>query len=231
MKKLIYIYLVFALFSCKKDKENPEPETPVTPIVTEALSDGNFENWILVTQGNSNFEEPAGGWWTSLNTLNLLGAPITTTKSTDRYEGNYSVKLETKAWGTDFILPGLLASGYFDTSAPIGENVRQGKPFDKRPLSAMGYYKYLSIDNDSAGIYFALTKYNSNLQKRDTIAEAHTAYYQSSQGFELFNLTFNYVDTLKPDTIIVVFTSSLGGKQFIGNVGSTLWIDNVKLVY
>jgi len=228
--KFYFIIFLFAIVACKKEKEVNDDDLPTPKPNIEALSDGDFENWETISHGNASYEEPISGWWTSLNMLSVLGGPITLNKSTDAYSGNYSAKLETKKWGDDFIIPGLLAAGYFDPTASIGRNVIQGKPFTQKPLSIKGYYKFLSVDNDSAGIYAALSRYNTTTNKRDTIAIAKQAIYNTIINWELFDIAFEYkISDLIPDTIFVVFTSSLAGSQFIGNEGSTLWVDNVAL--
>lgn len=188
-----------------------------------SIPEGGFENWVQ----ESSYEEPAGNWWTSLNSLNSLGGPVTVTKVTDFYSGSYAAKLETKMWGT-FILPGLLVSGTFITSPPF---VIQGQPFTDKPIRFKGYYKYISVNNDSAAIFAMLTKHNSITGKRDTLAIAKQAVLATTLTYTPFNLEFIYSSSETPDSIDVVFSSSANGANFSGQIGSTLVVDEIVLEY
>ena len=187
------------------------------------IPEGEFENWTPASSGL--YEEPTGGWWTTLNSLVQLGAAVTVSKTTDAYSGTYAAKLETKQWGT-FMITGLLASGKFINTDPF---VVQGKPFTDLPLKFQGYYKYTSINGDSAGIYAMLTKLNTTTGKRDTLADAKTAVKSTVPNYTEFDLNFKYYTPgVYPDSIDIVFCSSSGDSN---RVGSVLFIDDVKLIY
>jgi len=188
-----------------------------------AIPEGNFDNWTPASSGL--FEEPTGGWWTTLNSLVQLGGPVTVTKTTDAYSGTYAAQMETQLWGT-LVLPGLLASGKFANSSPF---VIQGKPFTDMPVKFKGYYKYTCVNIDSAGIYAMLSHYNTVTGKRDTLAEAKKAVLATVQNYTAFDLDFHYYITgVTPDSIDIVFVSSSGSN---GQVGSTFFVDDVSLEY
>jgi hypothetical protein len=188
-----------------------------------AVPEGGFDNWSL--SSSTLYEEPTGGWWTTLNSLVQLGAAATVTKTTDSYSGTYAAKLETKQWGS-FMITGLLASGKFISTSPF---VVQGKPFTDKPSRFKGYYKYSQVLDDSAGIYCMLTRYNTSTGKRDTIADAKTAVLTSVTSYTLFDLPFKYyIAGAEPDSIDIVFCSSSGDSN---RVGSTLYIDDISLDY
>lgn len=190
------------------------------------ISQGGFENWSLSAQ--STFEEPTGGWWTSLNSLRNLGGPVTVEKTSDAHSGNFAARLESKQWGT-FILPGLLVSGKFVTTAPF---IIQGQPFTDKPVRFKGYYKYTSVNSDSAAFFAMITTFNTVTGKRDTIADAKLAIYNTVNVYTAFDIAFNYYDNIAiPDSIDVVFSSSAGGQDFLCEIGSTLFIDDVMLEY
>lgn len=233
MKYSVIIAFIILAVSCKKDPElPPEDDHDSIPVTQIGLDDGDFESWKTFTQGIASYEEPNSGWWGTLNKLSYIGGPVTVAKDTDAFNGLFAAKLETKQWGSDFIITGILAAGYFDQNAAIGENLILGRPFTEKPNSLMGYYKYISVNGDSAGFYANLTKYNSVNHRRDTIAEAIFAVYQTVSDYTSFDIPFEYhINNLNPDTINVIFTSSAGGKDFIGNQGSTLFIDKVFLEF
>ena len=187
------------------------------------IPESGFENW---TQTGT-YEEPTGNWWTSLNALKSLGGPVTLSKTTDIHSGNYAAKLETKQWGT-LIIPGLLVSGRFVTAAPF---ILQGKPFTDKPIKFKGYYKYISVNNDSAALFAMITKYNSSTLKRDTIAFAQKAILTTTNTYTPFEINFVYSLSTTPDSIDIVFSSSAAGANFAGQVGSTLFIDDIMLEY
>jgi len=195
-------------------------------IAQTQIPEGGFDNW---TPNSTNiYYEPAGGWWTTLNTLALLGAPVTVYQTTDAYSGEYAAQLETVLWG-DFLISGLLASGNFIMTEPYIEN---GRPFTETPSKFKGWYKYSPVNNDSAGVGAILTKYNTNTGQKDTVATAVRAITNSAETYTQFEIDFDYIiSSVNPDTIIIVFTSSGDGGNFLGEVGSTLIIDEISLEY
>jgi len=208
----ILLAFLFSLFITIANAQNQLPES-------------SFNNWTTASGG---FDEPSGGWWTTLNSLKNLGAPITVSKTTDAHSGAYAAKLETKQWGS-FLLSGLLVSGKFVMVSPF---VIQGKPFTDKPAKFKGWYKYTSVNGDSAAIYAMISKYNTLSGKRDTIAVAKMAVKNSVSAYTAFNLDFNYsIPGFNPDSIFVVFSSSVEGGNFLGQVGSTLFIDDLMLEY
>ena len=192
-----------------------------------------MEYWTKTVQNNLTYEEPSG-WWTSLNSLAKLGGPVTISKTTDKHSGKYAVKLESKYWGTDttatgLLIPGLLTIGTFITAEPF---VLQGKPFTAKPAKFQGYFKYTSVKSDSAVIYAKLSKFNQLKGSSDTIAVAKMVVLNSVNSYQLFDLNFDYMlPALTPDSLSIVFVSSGGGQNFKGQAGSTLFIDDIKLVY
>ncbi len=183
----------------------------------------NFEDWTA----NSLFDEPSG-WWGTLNTVKNFNGPVTVTKSIDSQSGLYSAKLETKQWGS-FLIPGLVNTGDFDVNIL---NVKQGRTFNQKLESMTGFLKYISINNDSAIFYIMLSKYDNINQKRDTIATGQYVHYVSNNQYIPFEINMNYKDSVSiPDTINIVMTSSGAGGDQKGQVGSTLWIDNLQFNY
>ncbi len=190
------------------------------------IPEGGFNNWT--PSSLNTYYEPSGGWWTTLNTLTSLGGPVTVSRSTDVHSGTYAAKLETKQWGT-FLIAGLLASGKFIMTSPY---IELGKPFTDKPLKFKGWYKFASVNGDSAGVVALLTRFNSGTGKKDTIAMANQMFLNSISVYTQFDLDFNYkISGLNPDTIIMVFTSSADGGNFNGQAGNTLLIDDVSLEY
>ena len=191
------------------------------------IPNGDFEQWTA--GGIGQYENPTGNWWTSLNALSSLGAPVTVEKTNGAAVGTYAAKLTTKQWGS-LLLPGLLVCGTFDVQNP--NFLVQGKPFTDLPERLIGYLKYTPVGGDSAGIAALLTRCNTTTGRRDTIGEASLVQYDSVGTWTMFDLPFVYTQQgVNPDSIIVAVVSSFGGSNFMGQVGSTLWVDALDLGY
>lgn len=188
------------------------------------LPNGDLEDWTSVGP----YENPTQ--WTSLNILTSVFAPVTVTKTTDSYEGMYAARLETQDFFGN-IIPGIIYLGTFDTGLGINGLIA-GVPFaGGLPAGLSGYYKYTSVNNDSAAVVAQLWGINPASGQRDTIAEATVVFYQSSNQYAPFDIPFVYMSGVVPDSINVVATSSAGGADFLGVGGSTLYIDGLNLHY
>jgi hypothetical protein len=219
MKKNLFISVILLMFSGYLFAQDTLPNT-------------NFENWI--TYGGGAYQQPAGGndsVWTTANKIALLGMPVTTVQTTDAESGTYAAEITTKSY-VGMILSGTLATGYFNSSLTPPANLQLGKPFTGRPTSFTGWYKYVDNAGDSCAIYAILSKWNGS--SREKVGEAKLSNAKDTVTVSIytqFNLPFTYYSTDTPDTISVVFASSAGGGSMVGHVGSTLYIDNINLVY
>ena len=191
----------------------------------QILEDGTLENW---QQSQSNlYEQPTSDFWVTLNALADLGGPVTVEKTTDACEGIYAAKLTTKNF-TNLLISGLLASGNFNQSNLVNP-LNIGKPFPLKPFSFTGCYKYIPINNDSAALVSILTKWNNLTNTRDTIAIAGGTLLLMQNEYIDFNYPYDYLSQETPDSIQIIFSSSAGGNNNLGQLGSTLWVDNVAV--
>jgi len=199
----------------------------ISPAIAQTqIPEGGFNNWT--PNSTSTYYEPAGAWWATLNPLVSIGAPVTVSPVDDAHSGEYAAQLETRLWGT-LLLSGIMVSGDFILSAPY---IKNGKPFADTPSKFTGWYKYISVNGDSAGIAAILTRYDTGKGKQDTVATAVTAITESASIYTEFEIDFEYfMPGINPDSIIIVFTSSGDGGNFHGEVGSTLTIDDISLEY
>ena len=187
----------------------------------------DFEDWTQAPF--TSYEEPTGGWWTTLNGLSGLGCPVTVIKTTDAHSGTYAAKLTTLQWGT-LTIPGLLLSGEFDIQNP--NFLVQGQPFTQVPTSFRGWYKFNPIAGDSAAIAALLVRWNASAQRRDTLGLAVLSVTDTVSNWTMFDLPFVFWQQgVTPDSILVALVSSGDGQNFNGQVGSTLWIDDLELDY
>jgi hypothetical protein len=229
LKYAILFIIILNVAACAKDDGSTDDQQD--PPTSEPLAGGNFDEWVEIIQGDVTFMKPAGGWWGSLNTLSFIGGPITVSPTADAFEGEFAARLETKKWGEQLTIPGILASGYFDKELPMGENLVVGQPFDRRPAAFTGYYKYAPAGSDSLVILIALTKYDLEGGQRDTLVQANYVTGEESQSYRQFSLNLDYAGEALPDSIHIILLSSIKGQQMQGFEGSVLKVDELSLTY
>ena len=186
------------------------------------------------------------------------------------YEGK-GVKLvtcSTGKFGQMVKLPlaaGNLFLGTFDMSIALKTPrlaTGFGLPFDKKPKTFTGYYKYKPGENfqnkdesivegkvDEASVYAILYRNHDedgnpvvlngdNVQTSPLIvAKAIAANIVPTDKWTEFTVDFSYLEDFDLDllenrgyNLAVVFSSSADGAFFQGAIGSTLCIDNVKII-
>lgn len=181
-----------------------------------------------------------------------------TQPTTDRFDGQYAVKLITKKTG-DFYKPiaaGSLFIGQFDSSSydPL-ESTHFGLPFTQKPLRMTGIYKYRSggmtlktnvtdccriqavlyrTDKNVSHLNGYTIKDSSNIIARAEMADGGDTV---GDGYVEFNMEFVYTLPIDADllagggyNLAVIFSSSRNGDTYDGAVGSVLYVDNVKII-
>ncbi len=224
--KNVYIFtilVILSILSMTTISAQCDSEEPI------AVDNAGMENWV----DEGNYEDPAGDFWDTANrTVDLLPLILNpnVTKSTDAHTGTYSAKLTTSNW-FGLTSSATVFSGVFEPNqANPQESVKFGKPFTLRPDNFRVWYKYEPVNGDSAELYTYLTKWNTTTNMKDTIAEAYAVVYDPTDWVEL-DIPFDYWSSLDPDSISIVFASSAAGDFFEGQVGNTLYIDDVELYY
>jgi len=74
-----------------------------------------------------------------------------------------------------------------------------------------------------------LTKWNTETNHQDTVGVAWVTDSTMVPEYTLFNIPMIYYSDEEPDSIHVVFSPSAGGDFFLGQVGSTLYVDEISL--
>lgn len=204
----------------------------VAATAQQQIPNGDFEQWTTFPGSGSykDYEEPSSGWTSGNGVIHVAaGANAVLEKATDRVSGEFAAKCITqRIFGQ--IASGSLYTGKFQLN--LGNpalSAKRGIPFMDRPTAFVGSFKYLPQGSDSATMYAILSRWDGT--KRVRIAEARSFLYQPTPGWTTFDLAFVYESGDQPDTISVVFASSAGGEFFRGDVGSTLYVDDVRLTY
>lgn len=199
----------------------------VAATAQQPIPNGGFESWQLFEGSGAfkDYEEPMDGWSSGNGAIHV--APNTDPvceRSEDAHTGMYAAKLTTRRiFGQ--IASGSMFTGRFELN--LGnprESARLGMPYTDKPLRFTGYYKYLPAGGDSAVIRATFRRWTGT--EREIVAEALLKVYGTVDVWTPFELNVSDF-TADPDTVEVVFAASAGGEFFSGDVGSTLFIDDV----
>lgn len=211
----------------------------------EQIPDGQFAYWTENQAYNGDtYYELSNPFWQSLNMLatlppEMFTAPVTMFRDGGRSGAaeDYAPKLVSNTMvfgedGSNLFLPGVVGA----ISVIIDDQTAQfGRPFTSRPSAIKGYMKYEPVNGDSASIIVELSHYDPDFG-RLVIGRVEQKYKEAVPGWTEFNLSIPYNSQQTPDSVTVLFVSSAGydfDNLFAcqGQVGSTLWVDDVEFVY
>lgn len=218
----------------------------------------NFDSW---SQDNKTWfpnADPSDSYWGTGNPgVTVIGKESNSTPSTDAVKGK-SARLETVKVPLVGLAAGNLFTGGFKTNlaSPIS-SVRFGRHFVGRPSKLKGYYKYKggvidASDSDHKNqigqperfhIYISLENWGSTVEKdkdgyeirpnnRTVVGYGELVDSKTVDSYKEFTINIDYKETnIKPTHVVLVATSSFLGDYFTGCVGSTLFVDELELVY
>ncbi|MBK7027866.1 MAG: T9SS type A sorting domain-containing protein [Bacteroidales bacterium] len=198
MKKIYLFFLTFGLaLSISAQLPNP-----------------GFENWTIV----GSFETP--DFWGNMNASTSGSGVYTITKGVSGpASGAAFVKLMTKdVAGT--ITPGIIVSGMLDEATL---KPKSGIPFTGRPEKLKGKWQFMGYGTDVATFSGWLTKWNTSVHQRDTIAilSGNTSGMLHSWGD--FNFPFTYRSAAIPDSVVIMISSSSSNPV----KNSFIWLDDL----
>ncbi|MDR2979509.1 MAG: T9SS type A sorting domain-containing protein [Bacteroidales bacterium] len=213
----------------------------------QRLDDGSFENkWLQYTTTRTDIPV----YWDyshsetddiirTINSLVVIPNAVVRTELTafreteDVKDGDYAVRLTTVTFDNILLVPGVLGtitddfiSDYINAG---GINVQA--EFNFAPLALTGYYKYLPVNGDSAVIEVEL--YNED------IVIGSGKFIQRNRVEEWTEFTVNVHHNVPGSAVThirMLFISSAGYNfedlmSCKGQVGSTLYIDDIKFSY
>ena len=236
MKKLIFFAIAFSSISL---------------FAQRVLENGNFENaWETVNWTGGSYEDFSYSNTSDLlQTLNVLvqieAMEIPTTATAfkvvdDVFEGNHAIKVVSTRFGgqgtSSLFVPGVVGTipDDFHVTFLATDGIYVTLPFNDKPKTLEGVYKYFPVNGDSAVIEVEL--YEDNLQlacgylrQKDTVSE-----------WTLFKIDIEY-DPLfeedgEPTDLRMLFVASAGYDfndlfNCQGQVGSALFLDDLKFGY
>ncbi len=191
----------------------------VTGNAFSQIPNSSFENWSG-SEANS---------WVSSNVLILLGNSQSMYKSTDAHTGTYACELNTIHVVTKPPLGQFIPdyTGSIFLGKLYGFSPLIGVPYSYRPSTLRFWYKYTPVGVDSAAIWFTVTKWNTSTNRRDTVGICNSYISDSTSIYTQGKFDITYLDARTPDTITILFSSSLPSAT---QLGSKLIVDDVEVI-
>ena len=208
------------------------------------LINPGFETWsndfLVPSAMNPNSGNGTTGWWdfNYFNSSFVGSSPISVTRCTDTvHSGTYSVRLQTRAytatswnyysaWGTPFIghpyndTLGILFNGNSNVSTQV---YTPGIPYTQKITQFHIYYQYKPNGNDTAVFRVSL------VNQRNLVAGGvfKTNVATGASGWQMATMNMTYINSLTPDTMWVLISSSSLEKN--PKAGSILWLDDASV--
>jgi len=200
-----------------------------------------FETWTadaaVPSAMNPNNGNGTTGWWdyNVFNNAAVGSSPVSVFRCDTAHSGTYSARIKTvvytatswniyKAWGIPYI-----GHNYYDTLGILyNGNVNEtastshpGFPFTQKINQFSFYYQYAPNGIDTAECRVSLVKSGTLIAGGvfKTNAATGSVWHQA-------NITMFYVDTLTPDTMYVLFSSSSLDKK--PKPGSVFLVDDIS---
>lgn len=232
-------------------------EKTFTTAAEQQLENGSFEQWS--NDGDIAIPNAAGGtFWGTGNPGAASFIGNLTTQTNDAVSGT-AARLESK-WAVIKLGAGNLFTGDFTLDGTHGK-LNFGRPFTSFPTALRLYYKYTptTIDrigddsleslrgkSDTCHIYVALSDKSEpyvirtrpserqlfNKNDANIIAYGEFLSAETQSSYKQITIPLDYRATNRtPKYIIIVCAASKYGDYYTGGAGSTLFIDEMELVY
>ena len=199
---------------------------PISVVAQDTIPNSDFERWTSF----GSFSELDK--WQSLNSM-LSQIPQNTdfvvSPTMQSQNGSLAILMETHFFSLlGQSVPGAITNGEFYININNKPVFEGGTPFTKRPDYISGYYKYYPGANDTCGMAMYLFKYNTLSNQRDTVGFCFFAEGDTVDTYKQFITTVDYFLADSPDSILIVFSSSITDDP---SPGSKFFLDNLTLGY
>lgn len=238
---LLFAITTFVIYACKRIEVTvPDPNTNIDYKCKDIdtfpeVPNLDFESWTLSPTKRYYTPDPDCFWTTGNKSADLIigsiKPPVTTFRvgKDSAYSGKYALMLKTSSFrlgSTNLITSGTLATGTFQPNVndPLS-SIKFGRPFYRKIKKVSGYYKYISIQNDSCGMYCY------QMKGRDTISFDRIISSETKRNWTPFELNPVFRSDMRPDKLVLYWASSENGDELEGQKGSTLYLDAVKIEY
>lgn len=181
------------------------------------IPNNSFETWMSM----GTYSNPDN--WDNLNMMTSSSGVYTATKGTGGASGGGSsyLKLTSKNVNGMGVMPGVAICGTLDmaTFKPT-----KGFSYTMRPANLTGSWQYMASGADAGFVAVYLTKWNSTMMMRDTIATAIEPLVGMAMSWATFNINLNYMSSAMPDSAVIILSAS--GTTPVAN--SYLYVDNMS---
>lgn len=190
----------------------------------------SFDTW---TKGGNNWypnADAANSFWATGNegvTIPVLVGKAANTVPTDDAVKGQAAYMTTISVPIVNVAAGNIFTGTFKTNTTNpASSAKMGRPYTGRPTGLRGWYKYTKVNSDKGHVYISLKSGSTQIAYGELVID------QTVSTYTAFEFKLNYTNTtLKPTEITVIATSSIGGASFVGEYGSTLWVDEFELLW
>lgn len=191
----------------------PPPYNPHAP--NPPIPNGSFEQWKT-----SIYETPTNYPYTTDKQMQpWLGLDPFVMKTTDAHNGQYALKLTSRAFSEEAI-PGFISNFNVDEGELF--DWHGGIPIQEKPTGLKGYYRYNMGAEDTAMIVAVFSKAGVNIGTYFIKLEGPKATYS------LFDHSFDPPLAETPDSMILAIASSLVVYEH-AHGGSELYLDQLEL--
>ena len=183
------------------------------------IPNASFETWT--TAGTGSYHE-ATGWGSANATIDGLIPGTYTCDSgmnTPVPDGAAYMKLTSKTIAT-MVVPGLAVTGTLNVVvSPFSYTVSGGFPYTTRSASLTGKWQHMGGSaSDHGRVMVYLTKWNTPLNKRDTVAWADSTLTGMAMSWSDFTIPLKYKSSsLSPDTGMIALASSSASPAVAGS--------------
>ncbi len=174
------------------------------------IPNASFENWTHTATsgagGTAGYDQPVS-WGTANAFISTLDSVYTCIKGTPALVGSYYIKLLSKAVPILGAIPGVAVTGAITVTGTT-YSVSGGFPFNSRPANLTGQWQYMASGADQGHIVVFLSKWNSALNKKDTVSFTNYTLPGMAMTWASFSIPLTYQKGSIPDTAMILLASS-----------------------
>lgn len=182
------------------------------------IPNAGFETWM--NMGSYTMPDQ----WDNLNAMTSSMSTYTCMQGTPGNPGTSYLKLVSKSVMGMGVMPGVAVSGTLDMTDMMNIKPKSGFPFSSRPAQLTGSWQYMAMGSDAGFVSVLLTKWNSTMNMRDTVATSYQSLSGMAMSWATFTMNLTYMSTSYPDSAII-FLSSSNVASPVAN--SYLYVDNL----
>jgi hypothetical protein len=189
--------------------------TPVF-LFAQSIPNSGFESW----SNPNGYNVPEG--WSTFNDITSNLSIYTCTKGTPGSPGASYIKLTSKSVPGLGVVSGLAVSGDANLS---GDQIIAGFPCIVQPTALTGKWQYMGATSSDIGfISVVFTKWDADMNMRDTIGEGMVNLNGMVMNWANFNIPVSFETTELPDSCTIQMSSS--GSNPVAD--SYLYVDNLN---